>query len=80
VANLPQVLVRARAGRELVERRGGLAYARSELVLQSLLRRHGLQSALSSLLVGTTRAALFASPLAVRRLMYRCALRGRAAS
>ena len=80
VANLPQVLVRARAGRDLVERRGGLAYARSELMLQSFLRRHGLQSALASLLVGTTRAALFASPLAVRGLVYRSALRGKAAS
>jgi hypothetical protein len=51
VANLPQVLVRARAGRELVARRGGLRYARSELALQSLLRKNGLQSTLSSLLM-----------------------------
>jgi hypothetical protein len=78
VANLPQVLVRARAGRDLVARRGGLAYARSELVLQSFLHRHGLQSALSALLIGTARATLFASPRAVRQFVYCAALRGKA--
>jgi glycosyltransferase involved in cell wall biosynthesis len=78
VANLPQVLVRARAGSELVARRGGLRYARSELALQAFLWRHGVQSAWSSLLVGGARAAVFAAPLAVRRFIYRRALRGRA--
>ena len=75
VANLPQVLVRARAGSELVLRRGGVRYARSELALQALLWREGVQSAWSSLLVGCARAALFASPPALRRLVYRRALR-----
>jgi glycosyltransferase involved in cell wall biosynthesis len=75
VANLAQVLVRARAGSELVERRGGLRYARSELALQAFLWRQGVQSAWSSLLVGGARAALFAAPLAVRRFVYRRALR-----
>jgi hypothetical protein len=78
VANLAQVLVRARAGSELVARRGGLRYARSELALQAFLWRQGVQPALSSLLVGSARAALFAAPLALRRLVYRRALRGRA--
>jgi glycosyltransferase involved in cell wall biosynthesis len=75
VANLPQVLVRARAGSELVQRRGGLRYARSELALQALLWREGVQSAWSSLLVGCARAALFAAPPALRRIVYRRALR-----
>jgi glycosyltransferase involved in cell wall biosynthesis len=79
-ANLPQVLVRARAGGELVARRGGLAYARSEMALQSFLHRNGLQSGLSSLLVGAARAAVFAAPLSVRQLVYRTALRTRAGS
>jgi glycosyltransferase involved in cell wall biosynthesis len=78
VANLAQVLVRARAGSELVARRGGLRYARSELALQAFLWRHGVQSAMASLLVGGARAALFAAPLAVRQFVYRRALRGRA--
>jgi glycosyltransferase involved in cell wall biosynthesis len=78
VANLPQVLVRARAGSDLVARRGGARYARSELALQAFLWREGVQSALSSLLVGCARAALFASPLVVRQFVYRRALRGRA--
>jgi glycosyltransferase involved in cell wall biosynthesis len=75
VANLPQVLVRARAGSELVLRRGGLRYARSELALQAFLWREGVQSAWSSLLVGCARAALFAAPPALRQLVYRRALR-----
>jgi glycosyltransferase involved in cell wall biosynthesis len=78
VANLPQVLVHARAGSDLLARRGGLRYARSELALQAFLWRHGVQSALPSLLVGCARAALFAAPLAVRQLVYRRVLRGRA--
>jgi glycosyltransferase involved in cell wall biosynthesis len=78
VANLPQVLVRARAGRDLVVRRGGLGYARSELALQAWLRRHGVQPTLSSLLVGAARAAIFASPLSVRAFVYRTVLRSRA--
>lgn len=80
VANLPQVLVRARAGGELVARRGGLAYARSEIALQSFLHRNGFQSMLSSLLVGAARATVFASPLAVRQLVYRAVLRTKARS
>lgn len=79
VANLPQVLVRARAGSELVARRGGLRYARSELALQAYLYRHGVKSAVASLLVGAARAALFASPLAVRQFVYQRMLRGKAA-
>jgi hypothetical protein len=75
VANLPQVLVRARAGREMVARRGGLRYARSELALQSFLHRQGLQSAPAALLVGATRAMLFAAPLALRQLVYQRVLR-----
>jgi hypothetical protein len=75
VANLAQVLVRARAGSELVARRGGLHYARSELALQAFLWRQGVQSAWSSLLVGAARAALFAAPPALRRFVYRRALR-----
>jgi glycosyltransferase involved in cell wall biosynthesis len=78
VANLPQVLVRARAGRDMVARRGGLGYARSELALQAYLRRYGVQPTLSSLLVGAARAALFASPLAVREFVYRRMLRSKA--
>jgi hypothetical protein len=46
--------------------------------LQSFLHRNGLQSGLSSLLVGAARAAVFAAPLSVRRFVYKCALRGRA--
>jgi hypothetical protein len=37
-----------------------------------------VQSAMASLLVGGARAALFASPLAVRQFVYRRALRGKA--
>lgn len=77
VANLPEVLVRARAGGELVARRGGLAYARSEIALQSFLHRNGFHSTLSSLLAGAARAMVFASPLVVRQFVYRTVLRSR---
>lgn len=79
-ANLPQVLVRARAGSELVARRGGLAYARSEIALQAFLHRNGFQSTLSSLMVGAARAMVFASPLALRQLVYRAMLRTKSPS
>ena len=78
VANLPQVLVRARAGRGLMARRGGLSYARSELALQAFLWRAGVQPAWSSVLAGCARAALFAAPAALRQLVYRRMLRDRA--
>ena len=77
VANLPQVLVRARAGSELVLRRGGLRYARSELALQALLWREGGQSAWSSLLAGCARAAVFAVPPVLRQFVYRRASRSK---
>jgi glycosyltransferase involved in cell wall biosynthesis len=80
VANLPQVLVRARAGCDLAARRGGLGYARSELALQIFLRKNGLQSTLSSLLVGTARATVFVLPVGVRQFIFRRVLRGKAAS
>jgi glycosyltransferase involved in cell wall biosynthesis len=78
VANLPQVLVRARAGRDMVGRRGGLRYARSEITLQWHLRAHGIQSILPSLLVGMARALVFVSPPAVRHFVFRHTLRSRA--
>lgn len=78
VANLPQVLVRARAGRDMVARRGGLRYARSEITLQWYLRANGMQSTLASLLIGSMRALVFVSPLAVRQFIFRRALRSEA--
>ncbi|WP_379744749.1 hypothetical protein [Massilia sp. GCM10023247] len=64
----------------MVARRGGLAYARSEIALQAYLHRNGFQSTLSSLLVGAARATVFASPLSVRQLVYRAVLRSKARS
>jgi len=78
VANLPQVLVRARAGREMIARRGGLGYARSEIALQWMLHTHGMQSTLASVAVGAARALVFVAPTAIRRLVFQRALRNRA--
>lgn len=77
VANLPQVLVRARTGYEHMVRRGGIAYARSEIALQWFLRENGMQSTLTSLLYGASRAMVFLSPVPVRRLAFRHTLRSK---
>jgi glycosyltransferase involved in cell wall biosynthesis len=80
VANLPQVLVRARAGSDFIARRGGLRYARSEIALQWFLRSNGMQSTLASLLFGSARAMVFVAPVAVRQFVFRRALRGKETS
>lgn len=75
--NLPEVLVHARVGNGMVERRGGTAYVRSEWRLQALMRDLQLKSSLHCVCDGALRSAVFLAPLSLRRLVYRDVLRAR---
>lgn len=73
--NLPDILVYARAGREMAARRGGLRYIQSELALQQFLWQHGIKSLPESLADGAMRSAVFAMPARVRLWVFMRALR-----
>jgi glycosyltransferase involved in cell wall biosynthesis len=75
VANAPDVVVRARAGQDMLSRRGGIRYARSEIDLQWFLQKHGAKPVLAAIVDGMARAAVFLSPISVRRLIFRRYLR-----
>jgi glycosyltransferase involved in cell wall biosynthesis len=74
-ANLPDILVRATAGRDHVQRRGGLRYVRSEWELQLHLWRLGLKSLGSAVFWGAVRGAVFCMPVALRGFVYERFLR-----
>ncbi|MBK4736712.1 glycosyltransferase [Noviherbaspirillum pedocola] len=75
VANMPDVVVRARAGRDMVTRRGGIGYAKSEIALQWFLRKNGIKSTLASLADGLARAMVFVAPVSLRHIVFRRYLR-----
>ena len=69
-ANIPEVLVNVRAGTELYERRGGLAYAREEVRTQYEFYRRGFTSLPICLFNLVTRVGLRLVPNSVRRWAY----------
>lgn len=73
--NLPDVLVRATAGRDMYRRRGGLRYALAEISLQRHLVRTGLKSPPKALLQGLSRATVFLLPSVIRGWIYEKLLR-----
>lgn len=73
--NLQDVLVQATAGRGLYERRGGVAYARSEFYMQRLLIRCGLRSWVGAISTGLARSLVFIAPAKLRGWFYRGFLR-----
>lgn len=73
--NLPDVLVRATAGREMYRRRGGLRYALAEIALQHHLVCTGLKSHPKALLHGLIRATVFLLPSVIRAWIYEKLLR-----
>lgn len=77
VANHPDVLVRARIGNGMMQRRGGWRYVRSEWRLQRLMRELGLKGAPRAALDGALRSAVFMAPPGLRGLVYGAALRSR---
>lgn len=73
--NLPRVLVHARVGNGMLQRRGGWRYVRSEWRLQQLMHELGFKSRLASLRDGTLRSLVFLAPVGLRGWIYRRALR-----
>ena len=77
-ANLPQVLVHATTGADMIRRRGGWKYIRSEIEMQRLMVQQGLKGPLAAGLHGLARSSVFALPGWARSLVYRRFLRTRA--
>jgi glycosyltransferase involved in cell wall biosynthesis len=73
--NSPEVLVHARIGAGMYERRGGLAYVRREYQLQRFLYASGHKSATLAVLHGLLRSSVFLSPVRLRRWVYESILR-----
>lgn len=78
LGNGRDVLVAARTGAGMFARRGGLAYLRSELLMQRLCVKLGLKGPAGALLDGTIRMAGFVLPAHWRGFLYRALLRGTA--
>lgn len=75
MANLPQVLVRARIGNGLIRRRGGLTYVRAEIRLQQELFAARVKSRSRALRDGALRSSVFMAPPIVRKWAYSRLLR-----
>lgn len=70
-ANLPDVLVQARTGAGMLQRRRGLAYVHSEWQLYRLKRQLSIQAALPALFYLVLRSLPRLLPAALLRLIYR---------
>lgn len=75
VANSPDVLVHATAGRDMYQRRGGWRYAKAEWALQVIMVKCGLKNWPSACLDGLTRALVFLAPAGLRGFIYENILR-----
>ncbi|GAB7021072.1 glycosyltransferase [Halostagnicola bangensis] len=75
VSNLPEVLVKCRAGSDFYNRRGGLSYARLEVYLQREFSRMGAVSFPRMLLNIAARVPLRIAPKSFRSAVYRTFLR-----
>lgn len=75
VANHPDVLVRATAGRDMFRRRGGFRYALGEIEMQRFLYGLRLKGWLEAVLHGIARSAVFLLPNEVRAFIYTKLLR-----
>lgn len=77
LANIPEVLVRVRAGREMVSRRGGLDYLLAELKLQNHFLRTGFIGPARYLFNVAVRIGIRLAPDWVRQKAYDSLLRTR---
>lgn len=75
VANSPEVLVHATAGRDMYQRRGGWRYAKAEWALQAIMVTCGLKSWPRACLDGLARAVVFLAPASLRGVIYENMLR-----
>ena len=76
-ANLEQVLVNARAGTELLQRRGGMRYVKSEIKAQRLFHKVKFVTFLQLVYNLVLRVLPRLVPRVVRGVIYRVALRSR---
>lgn len=74
--NLPEILVKARAGRDMISRRGGLTYALHTLRFQNALRKSGYVTMRRYLQNCFVRCGVSIMPKALRGVMYAHFLRG----
>lgn len=75
VANSPDVLVEATAGRDMYMRRGGWKYAKAEINLQMHLVKCNIKSLFPAITHGVLRAVFFLVPGVVRGFVYEKILR-----
>lgn len=68
--NVPQILVKVRAGEEMYRRRGGIEYAKEEIRLQWDFYQWGFTSPLDLLINVTSRAGLRLIPNKLRAKLY----------
>ena len=78
VANTPEVLVHATAGRDMYRRRGGWRYAKAEWGLQNVMVTCGLKTKQRAWRDGLLRAAVFLAPEGLRAKVYELFLRKQA--
>ena len=74
-ANDSKVLVKARVGNGMMQRRGGLKYARSEFLIQALMVRTGFKSVRLAVLHAVARASIRLVPAWLRSFIYNRSLR-----
>lgn len=77
VANLPEVLVYVRSGKELYERRGGLKYFQQELKLQSFMLKSNFISLPIFMMNIVTRGLVRVIPNKLRGMIYNQLLRSK---
>lgn len=78
VANSPEILVHATAGRDMYKRRGGWRYAKAEWALQRIMVANGMKGTLRASFDGLARASVFLAPAGLRGAIYEKLLRRRA--
>lgn len=75
VVNIKDILVHATAGQEMYRRRGGLKLIRSEIELQALLVKIGLQPIYTAIIYGMLRSFVYIIPNSWRGAIYEKYLR-----
>jgi glycosyltransferase involved in cell wall biosynthesis len=74
-ANIPETLVKVRAGEEMYERRGGLSYAKTEMLTQLRFYRQGFTSFPVFIFNTLTRTTLRLIPNRIRGAIYQLVAR-----
>jgi hypothetical protein len=77
MGNLPDILVKATAGRDMYRRRGGWKYAKAEVDLQRFMVDLRLKSSFAAVIDGALRATVFLLPAFLRGGIYKTFLRSK---